>query len=232
LISSTLTYLAGNKKVQEQLRAELNKLDKEALSSPDKCMQALKSSKYLNNFFLESLRYHAPVAPLVRYASKATQINDIKIPARTFIMAPIRRMLHDPNRYENPEIFDPFRHEDPSKDPTFIFSKGSRACPASYGFSKTIFLMAIKMFFMDNEMTLIGEHQKLEPLDLTSKEPLLERQYFAQLRNIKDSAEVKSLTTQFDMGQSRAGELISANEAVLEPQGKALTARKQSLGLH
>jgi len=194
LLTSTIVHIASDKALQNKIRTELKELRSKNLE--------FKKSQYLNKVYEESIRCFAPVSPLVRYASKASCINGIAIPARSFIFLPTRRMLHDPTVWKNPKKFDISHQDNPLYKPTSLaFSNGPRACPASFGFTYNVFMTALECFFLDNELTLTG-HQVLEEIALDAKDPCLNQTYYADIQKVEESSLSKSpITSVYDIKQ-------------------------------
>ncbi|HRE33261.1 MAG TPA: cytochrome P450, partial [Candidatus Berkiella sp.] len=43
---------------------------------------------------------------MARYASKTGTINGVNIPAQTYLFVLLRRVMHDPKQWPNPDVFD------------------------------------------------------------------------------------------------------------------------------
>jgi cytochrome P450 len=109
ITASTMTYyLAKNPAWQERCRAE-----SQALGDADIDLSALETLRSLELVFREAMRLVAPVPGLVRRATADTALDGKFIPAGT-ILAVVPGAVHIlPDRWTDPDSFDPERYADP-----------------------------------------------------------------------------------------------------------------------
>ncbi len=196
VLTCAILELASNKELQSQLREELKSVDLKDLDSINGFAK-IKSLKQLHNIYIESLRTFAPAPPLVRYASKAGRIGDKEISARSYLFMPLRSIMHDHKKWENPEHFNPQRHENTPHKINFYpltpFSTGPRVCPASFGFTEALFKTALVILFKNNELSLTS-HASVEQIPVKTKEPRLKQSYFGKLEKNEPSARAIPVT--------------------------------------
>jgi cytochrome P450 len=189
LITCAVTQLASSKELQRQLRESLNEVNLGNAKTLEEFSHELKKCEFLNNIYLEALRFFAPAPPVVRYCSKTTNIGGVTIPARSFVFVPFRRILHDATLWNNPEVFDPSRPQHTKMKanvyPFNPFSMGQRVCPASFGFAEAMFKVALISLFKDNELSLTS-HDAIEAIPVTAKEPRLQQEYYATLDKVDE----------------------------------------------
>ncbi|XP_076463505.1 cytochrome P450 3A8-like [Babylonia areolata] len=101
-----LTYnLALNPHIQEKVFEEI----KQHLGDDKPTYESVSQLKYLDATIHESLRMFPPVAMVNRQAREPVDINGIHIPAGCGVTIPIYSILHDPEYFPDPEVFDPDR---------------------------------------------------------------------------------------------------------------------------
>ncbi|MGE3319896.1 MAG: cytochrome P450 [Candidatus Berkiella sp.] len=183
VLTGAILQLATNQPLQERLRDELSTLDMGTARKEGYAL--IKNLPLLHSIYLESLRFFAPAPPMARYASKAGQINGVHIPARSYLFIPLRRIMHDPKLWPNPEVFDPQRHAQGNQRvneyPLTPFSTGPRVCPASFGFAEAMFKIAIVQLFKENQLSLTS-HYSVEQIPVDVKEPRFKQTYFGELK--------------------------------------------------
>lgn len=196
VLTGAVLQLANNKKLQDQLRAELNSIKDIDLHSNEGYAE-IKRLPLLNQIYLESLRYYSPAPPIVRQASQAGEINGVYIPPRSILFILLRRVMHDPKLWTHPELFDPSRFaagdQSLNQYPLTPFSSGSRKCPASYGFAEAMFKITLVNLFKDHELKL-NPNPKLpegvETIPVVTKEPRFKETYFGEYRKITPEVSV------------------------------------------
>jgi len=137
-----------------------------------------------------------PSVPSVpRFCSKQGQLGlegEI-IPAGSYVFAPIKVMMHDPDVYHNPHVFDIDRKIE--ADRIYTFSIGSRKCPASFLFVRLVFKYIIVSLFKDFDLTLTSDSpSELETIPVFAKLSRMEQKYYGELtaRNNTNSQESRS----------------------------------------
>ncbi len=207
IITGAVLQLASNRDLQNRLRQALQQLPR-STSTPNLDYAAIKNEPLLHQIYLETLRFYSPSPPLARYASKAGTINGVHIPARSYLFIPLRRVMHDPAQWPNPQTFDPSRHQgnslQPNVYPLVPFSVGPRVCPASFGFAEAMFKIALVQIFRENELILTS-HDSVEQIPVAIKEPRFKQTYFGQLRRLSQDNESEfgpSRTLQYDARKS------------------------------
>lgn len=197
VLTCAVLQIATNKELQAQLKEELKTLGDVDISS-SQGYEKVKRLKLLNNIYLESLRLFSPAPPLVRYASQQGKIADKKISARSYLFMPLRRVMYDPKKWDNPYQFDPTRHEHSTTRVNFYpltpFSTGPRVCPASFGFAEALFKTALVSLFREKNL-LLTSHDSIERIPVNAKEPRLRQEYFGKLTK---ASEISSETSSED----------------------------------
>lgn len=140
-----IAYVYQNPDILDLLRKVINE---EKLLNPDLTYQALRQVPLLDQIWLEVLRFSTPTPLLARKTSQVSQLvlNDektektknISIARNSYLFVPVRRLAHDSDYFENPELFNPQRFAiKDSKEigvqkhiELFAFGSGPRACPA------------------------------------------------------------------------------------------------------
>ncbi|XP_023238259.1 cytochrome P450 4c3-like isoform X2 [Centruroides sculpturatus] len=107
-ISWTLFLLGLYQDAQEKVFRELNDIFGDDTNRTIKT-DDLKEMKYLERVIKESLRLHPSVPFILRRASEELKIGEYTIPRNSSIFVYIYGIHHNPEVYENPEIFDPDR---------------------------------------------------------------------------------------------------------------------------
>ncbi|XP_025603009.2 cytochrome P450 6a2-like [Athalia rosae] len=111
-ISNALYELAQRQDIQDKVRQEI--LESLGENNGSVNYESVKTMKYLNMVFQETLRLRPP-APLVGRAATTDYTfrgTGITIPKRLKVFIPIMHIHMDPNYYPNPEIFEPERFSD------------------------------------------------------------------------------------------------------------------------
>jgi cytochrome P450 len=98
--------MASNPDAQRSARDEVQRV----LQGRAPSAQTLPELVYLAQTIKETLRLY-PVAPLLisRRATRAVQLGEWTLPARTLFMIPVHLMHHDPRWFPDPEAFRPER---------------------------------------------------------------------------------------------------------------------------
>jgi cytochrome P450 family 9 len=102
--------LVQNPQIQEDLIDEIDQV----LENGDVTYENLHKMKLLDMIVSEVLRKWPPAGQLDRYCNKdyMLELNDgrnLKIPEGTVIFLPVYNIHHDPEYFEDPEKFDPYR---------------------------------------------------------------------------------------------------------------------------
>ncbi|XP_046823342.1 cytochrome P450 6a2-like isoform X1 [Vespa crabro] len=135
--SLTMTFilyeLAQNQNIQDKVRKEIN--DEYERNDGTLKFESIKTLKYLQAVFKETLRKHPPVIFLSRecvvpsYKLEGTKIT---IGKHQRIFIPVIALHKDPNIYPNPNVFDPTRfitENNLINDGTYLpFGRGPRNC--------------------------------------------------------------------------------------------------------
>jgi cytochrome P450 len=109
--SAMAYYLAKNPAWQERCRAESNSLGDATID-----LAALETLASLDLVFREAMRLVAPVATLVRRATEDTALDGKFIPAGTILAVTPAAVHILPDRWTDPESFDPDRYADPRRE--------------------------------------------------------------------------------------------------------------------
>ncbi len=224
VLTGAVLQLANNPDLQQRLRSELLSLDPAHMRTNEGYLQ-IKRLPLLHNIYLESLRYYSPSPPMARYASKAGNINGVHIPARSYIFIPLRQVLHDPNQWPNPSVFDPSRHQGSTRSlnqyPLTPFSTGPRVCPASFGFAEALFKVALVQLFRENQLNLTS-HDSVEQIPVAIKEPRFKQAYFGRMSRAALRSEPSRILQFTDIRSSNAHTSVNSHDAtfVLDPNSK------------
>lgn len=190
VVSNVVSLITGTLlKIIEQplVRARLQQALKELGNVPRDVdgYHRLKADPTLHALYLEALRYFSPAGPIARYASKEGKLGELTIPARTYIFAMPRIILHDSKHWENPEKFDPTRFKAPfphmSEYPFIPFSVGARACPASRLYVEVLFKITMMTLCMNYDLKLSDKDQKIEVIPVFTKQPRMVHGYQVHL---------------------------------------------------
>ena len=126
----TLYCLAKHPEHQDKVRKEVRSvlMDRNFLDYDD-----LKNLKYTQWCIKEAMRLYPPVPEIYRKVSEDVKLDDYTIPKGTQFSIQIYALHHNPEFWENPEVFDPLRFHPSNadkRDPyTYIpFSAGHRNC--------------------------------------------------------------------------------------------------------
>ncbi|KZT37248.1 cytochrome P450 [Sistotremastrum suecicum HHB10207 ss-3] len=127
---------------------------------------------YLNAVLTEVMRW-SPIAPLgnTHRLTEDDVYDGMFIPAGTCIIPNIAAMLHDENRYPEPEKFNPERflasdEVEPQDDPRiFIYGFGRRICPGRHFAESSSFALASGLLATFNILKAVdGEGNEITPL--------------------------------------------------------------------
>ncbi|RZC34666.1 cytochrome P450 6a14 [Asbolus verrucosus] len=135
--STTLTFalyeLATHPDIQEKLRQEINSVLKK--HDNQLTYNGVMEMTYMDKVLNETLRKYPPVAILVRRCTKDYTIPHtmVRIKEGVNVSIPVLGLHRDPEYYPDPEVFDPERFSEKSKNarPTTVwipFGQGPRTC--------------------------------------------------------------------------------------------------------
>ncbi|XP_060066275.1 cytochrome P450 3A2-like [Ylistrum balloti] len=136
--------LASHPECQDRLRQEIE----ENIGSEEIDFENVKNLQYLDMCINETLRLYPTAVRFDRVCVKTSQIKNITIPAGMAVSVPVYAIHHDPDIWENPDVFNPERFsstEKASHDPLdFIpFGYGPRQC------------VAMRLAFMEAKMATV-----------------------------------------------------------------------------
>ena len=109
--SAMAYYLAKHPEWQERARAESRALGDTRLD-----LGALEKLETLDLIFKESMRLVAPVPALVRRATEDTELAGRFVPRDTIVVVSPGAVHVLPDRWTNPDDFDPERHAEPRRE--------------------------------------------------------------------------------------------------------------------
>ncbi|XP_046745042.1 probable cytochrome P450 6a13 [Diprion similis] len=178
--SSTLSFclheLAADKNLQDRLRDEVRRT--KAKMDGEITWDGLRSMKYLDMVFQETLRKYPPLPILVRTSVKPYRIpdTDIVLPEGTGCIVPIYALHHDPEYYPDPQKFDPERFDEEMKSQrspfTYLpFGGGPRICIGLRFAEQQVKLSIFQL--IDNFEVSLCEKSK-HPLQLNPKAGFLQ----------------------------------------------------------
>ncbi len=115
--------------VLEKLHAEIA----DVLGSRTPIFEDIPRLTYTRKVFMEILRMHTVIPFLPRALNKADQLGNYRLPENALMLVFYHGVHHNPNVWENPEVFDPerFTPERMAKQHPFAyvpFSAGPRKC--------------------------------------------------------------------------------------------------------
>ncbi|TBU63494.1 cytochrome P450 [Dichomitus squalens] len=171
VLSATLSVFSGVSLHPEVLRKAHAELD--AVVGPHRLpdFNDWDSLVYVNAIIKEALRWHT-VTPLgVPHAT--TNDDDFRgyfIPAETMILPNVWACMHDPDVYEDPDVFRPERFirdgklDSTVQDPAaFVFGFGCRICPGRYFAEAALFInVACALHVFDITQPLGEDGQPIE----------------------------------------------------------------------
>jgi cytochrome P450 family 6 len=125
----------------------------------------------------ESLRKYPPVPDLIRSVTTEYRVPDTNVvfPKGQTVMIPVYAIQHDPNIYENPEVYDPDRftpENEAKRNPySFLpFGEGPRNCIGlRFGMMQARIGMAV---LLNNFKFELGGRTKV-PLDISKSSAIL-----------------------------------------------------------
>ncbi|XP_030474569.2 desmethyl-deoxy-podophyllotoxin synthase-like [Syzygium oleosum] len=148
-----MSELLKNPQVLAKAQTEV----REALKRKDQVQDSdLEDLKYLKSVIKETLRLHPPVPLVPREARQACKIKGYDIPAKSRVLVHAGALGRDPNRWKNPEKFEPERFLESSVD--FIgtyhhfvpFGFGRRVCPGiAFAMANVELLVAVLLYHFD-----------------------------------------------------------------------------------
>ncbi|KAH7719260.1 cyp3a90-like protein [Aphelenchoides avenae] len=130
LLNFALYHIAKLPEIQERLHAEIEEVVGE---SDHVTYDHITNMHYLNQVICETLRFYPPGYRSGRRCSAPITLKGIPFEKGTVVVLPIYTIHHNPEFYENPEVFDPERftaEKRAQRDPmTFVpFGYGPRMC--------------------------------------------------------------------------------------------------------
>ncbi|KAF7768382.1 hypothetical protein Agabi119p4_7625 [Agaricus bisporus var. burnettii] len=156
---------------------------------------------YINALLKESERWQ-PVLPLgiAHMSSNADEYNGYYIPKGTYVLGNAWSLLHDPNSYKDPLIFNPDRflkngELDPSvRDPTVAsFGFGRRICPGRFFADAALFSTVTHVLTLFNIRPSLDENGKEIGIKPDMTDGLLSYPEAFECRIIPRSEETKRL---------------------------------------
>ncbi|XP_037523305.1 cytochrome P450 3A8 [Rhipicephalus sanguineus] len=171
---STMAYLsyllAKHQDIQDRLRDDvLAVLKRDGAFTYDNVF----GIKYLDQVISESLRFYSPVVGFTtRRCARDYAHKGITIPAGTSIVIPNHHLSHDPNFWEQPEVFDPERFSPENKghvDPVVYqpFGQGPRNC-VGMRFAQLEMKLTMAKLLAKYKLLLDDRHIKENDLELES----------------------------------------------------------------
>ncbi|XP_043286566.1 probable cytochrome P450 6a14 isoform X2 [Venturia canescens] len=132
-MSHALYELAQHQPMQEQLRDEIN--CEVAKNDGELTFEVIKSMKYLDMVFKETLRKYPPATTIVRRSTGSYEFSGTRltIPKGTRILVPVFSIHRDSRIHSKPEAFDPERFKDEAVNARhpmswLAFGNGPRNC--------------------------------------------------------------------------------------------------------
>ncbi len=160
-LSWTCYLLARHPEAMEKVRKETTQV----LNSRRATFEDLTSLSYTRQVLEEAMRLYPPAWITDRIAHQDDTYQELRIPRGAFVITYIYGAHHDPDHWEDPEVFRPERFEskEARKNPAYLpFGAGPRLCIGNY------FAM------MEMQLAIINlvERYNFELLDELPPEPL------------------------------------------------------------
>ncbi|KAB5590262.1 Cytochrome P450 family protein [Ceratobasidium theobromae] len=147
---------------------------------------------YTHGVVSEVIRWHPATNIVARYTGEDEIIGEYMIPRGTAIIGNLWSMLHDPERYPNPETFWPERYsgEKPSPDPaTFAFGFGRRVCPGVHIAQQSLWLAISNILAnLTIEKTRAADGSEIIPKEEYTRDVLSHPEPFECAVNIRSAA--------------------------------------------
>ncbi|XP_024383790.1 cholesterol 22-hydroxylase CYP90B27 [Physcomitrium patens] len=129
-------YIMDNPRVWNELRAEHDNIQVSKFEGGNLTWDDYKNMRFSQSVITETLRLANPVALLWREATEDVQLNGSLIPKGWKTVCAIREAHHDPEFFDHPHEFNPWRHQhevlNPAKKPPLLaFGGGPRYCPGA-----------------------------------------------------------------------------------------------------
>ncbi|KAI6661592.1 Cytochrome P450 4B1-like [Oopsacas minuta] len=126
----TLYLLAKHTNYQDMCRQEVFKFC-DGIKALDK--SSISNLKFLSMCIKESLRMYPPVTSIIRKSPESAELGGHALPAGYMVIIGINHMHNNPNVWDNPSEFNPYRFSEDNIDKivpfSYIpFSAGSRNC--------------------------------------------------------------------------------------------------------
>ncbi|KAJ7656514.1 putative monooxygenase [Mycena polygramma] len=146
-VSSILSFFLAmlcNRSIQEKAQREI---DTVIGSDRLPVLSDRESLPYVKSVVAEVFRWR-PVLPLgIPHALRQDDVYEgLHLPKGAQVVANVWHMLHDPEIYQNPTVFDPDRYQnndaEMAKVTDLVFGFGRRACPGRY-FGESTFFMVV-----------------------------------------------------------------------------------------
>ncbi|KAL8564303.1 hypothetical protein ACOMHN_050914 [Nucella lapillus] len=108
--STTLQYLTYHMALYPDIQEKVFEEIQKELGDVELTYENVTKLKYLEACIRETLRMFPPVAVVDRKAQKAVTIRGIHIPAEGGVTIPVHAIMHDPEFFPDPEVFNPDRY--------------------------------------------------------------------------------------------------------------------------
>lgn len=170
-VLSWIWYLLSlHPNAESQIHAELQKV----LGDRQPTFEDVPHLTYTKMVIQETLRLYPPFWVLGREAIQDDQVGGFHIPAKSILLFNLYGVQHNPNYWDNPEIFDPERFSpERSKNRSFAafipFSIGPRAC-LGYNLSLMQIALVVAMVAQAYRLKLVSGH-RVEPAAMASLVP-------------------------------------------------------------
>lgn len=192
LLTGIIVKLAENPALQEKLRQELLKAKLDEVADPDQFFKILHALPLLEGIYKEGLRFFSISPPVVRYVSKPAKINNVDIPAGSYILIPLSRILTDKRctwdkggsekHWKNPEEFNPERDFPPiSKYPLIPFSHGVRSCAAQFSMVEQTIKIGLAILIAKNRIVFNQPQSTVEKIERYNFATRLKQEYQCDL---------------------------------------------------
>jgi cytochrome P450 len=174
--SNTLTHLAYSlalhPHVQDRLLHEIDTLVSDGKQDD---YEAVTGLKYLEAVIMETLRFYPTIPRVDRLAIEDCYLGNIFVPKNTPIVISVYNMHHDPEYFEEPEIYDPerFLPENKSRHHPYAFvpfAAGPRNC---VGMRFAMYEMKLCLVKILSQYRFEKSHQTKVPLEYYSGQAVM-----------------------------------------------------------
>lgn len=170
-VSTLMTFVIAMIKFPEVQRKAQEEIDRVVGSGRLPGYEDRDNLPYTDAISKEALRFF-PVIPIgtAHKTEEELYFRGYRIPKETYILPSIWWFLHDPERYHEPDSFDPARYLEPRNEPDPLndaFGFGRRVCPGRYLATESLYLTIARLLAAFTIEKAVDENGK--PIDVEFK---------------------------------------------------------------